>query len=208
MTNPRWQNFLNLFRAIDRAQRARSSADGYNGGLFRHDTEVDDLQARRRLDRLLPHRRQVRLPRRSERRRLGLFEKIDRRAGSGFAPWGLLPRPMTVARTGQPCRSRRNGKRFGIYYTPPEFTRFIVQNTIDAVVEERCAGLARRTRPGREDLESDTLPEAGRLLANCGVPGAHQGLRSGVRQRRLSHPGLRAPRRAIHSARRQSPRAR
>ena len=37
-------------------------------------------------------------------------------------------------------------KRFGIYYTPPEFTRFIVQNTVAAVIDERL-DRARRARP-------------------------------------------------------------
>lgn len=35
-------------------------------------------------------------------------------------------------------------KRFGIYYTPPEFTGLIVERTVDALVDERFAECARR----------------------------------------------------------------
>src|SRR5579864_4058772 len=46
-------------------------------------------------------------------------------------------------------------KRLGIYYTPPEFTLFIVQNTLNAVVEERFAQLRSAHGLSRDDLESD-----------------------------------------------------
>ena len=44
VTNPRWQNFLNLFHAIDKGHERLALKTGYDGGLFRHDPEVDDLQ--------------------------------------------------------------------------------------------------------------------------------------------------------------------
>ncbi len=37
VTNPRWQNFLDLFHAIDRGHERLDLPTGYNGGLFRHD---------------------------------------------------------------------------------------------------------------------------------------------------------------------------
>ena len=44
VTNPRWQNFRNLFHAIDQGHADLNLETGYDGGLFRHDPEVDDLQ--------------------------------------------------------------------------------------------------------------------------------------------------------------------
>ncbi len=43
VTNPRWRNFLDLFQAIDRGHEGIVEK-GYNGGLFRHDPDVNDLQ--------------------------------------------------------------------------------------------------------------------------------------------------------------------
>jgi hypothetical protein len=44
VTNPRWQNFLGLFKGVDEGHRDLGLDNGYNGGLFRHDPAVDDLQ--------------------------------------------------------------------------------------------------------------------------------------------------------------------
>ncbi len=44
VTNPRWQSFLELFHAIDKGHKSLDLENGYNGGLFRHDPAVDDLQ--------------------------------------------------------------------------------------------------------------------------------------------------------------------
>jgi hypothetical protein len=44
VTNPRWQNFLSLFRSIDKGHKDLNLDVGYDGGLFRHDPAVDDLQ--------------------------------------------------------------------------------------------------------------------------------------------------------------------
>lgn len=43
VTNPKWQNYLDLFRSVDEGNEARD-IPGYNGGLFRKDPLVDDLQ--------------------------------------------------------------------------------------------------------------------------------------------------------------------
>jgi hypothetical protein len=43
--NPRWQNFLELFRAMDRGHKNLPYLEnGFNGGLFKEDPRVDDLQ--------------------------------------------------------------------------------------------------------------------------------------------------------------------
>ena len=56
VTNPRWQNFLNLFRVVDHGQPGDPGWEtGYDGGLFRHDPEVDDLQLDDDWTRFFPH---------------------------------------------------------------------------------------------------------------------------------------------------------
>ena len=42
-----------------------------------------------------------------------------------------------------PCQRVAERKRFGIYYTPPAFTTFIVRHALGALIEERLAELAR-----------------------------------------------------------------
>ncbi len=42
-TNPRWQNFLALFGEVDRGGRSAGVESGYNGNLFKHDDELDNL---------------------------------------------------------------------------------------------------------------------------------------------------------------------
>src|SRR5207253_8332292 len=39
-----WQNFLVLFEQVDRGGAGAGVEDGYNGNLFKHDPEVDDLE--------------------------------------------------------------------------------------------------------------------------------------------------------------------
>ena len=41
-------------------------------------------------------------------------------------------------------------KRFGIYYTPPEFTKFIVEHTVGTVIDERFEALRRTARGDRK----------------------------------------------------------
>ena len=44
-TNPRWRNFLELFRAMDQGHKNMPYLEvGFNGGLFKEDPRIDDLQ--------------------------------------------------------------------------------------------------------------------------------------------------------------------
>lgn len=144
VTNPRWQNYLNLFRAVDRGHRDLDLDDGYNGGLFAHDPQVDDLQ----LDDTwtdffrsigsYDFRDEVNVD------VLGhLFEQsvteLERIRAGGLFGNGTTPTAEPAAPT-MPKSAQR--KRFGIYYTPPEFTRLIVEHTIGALLDERFAAIA------------------------------------------------------------------
>ncbi len=160
VTNPRWQNFLALFHAIDKGHsRDRDLENGYNGGLFRHDPAVDDLQLDDSWTKFFytvgnyDFRDEVNVE------VLGyLFEKSigeleGLRAGGLFAPAGPVPVPNGILPAIPKSPER---KRFGIYYTPPEFTQFITRNTIEPIIDERFAQLRGAHGVTDADLECDT----------------------------------------------------
>ena len=166
VTNPRWRNFLDLFRAIDTGHKSLALNGGYNGGLFSHDPEVDELQ----LDDEWTHffhsigrydfRDEVNVD------VLGhLFEKsvteLERiRVGGLFdngngRPAGEPKMPKSAQR-----------KRFGIFYTPPDFTDFIVKETVGELVRERFGEIARQHDVRPDALTGDEPAEALRAYWN------------------------------------------
>jgi hypothetical protein len=142
VTNPRWQNFLDLFRSVDEGNEARD-IPGYNGGLFRKDPAVDDLQLEDDWTKFFKNigdydfRFEVNVD------VLGhLFEKsindIERiRLG------GLFESDVSeeIAPKMKKSAERKKG---GIYYTPPEFTDFIAQKTVAHVAGARVDRVADR----------------------------------------------------------------
>ncbi len=142
-TNPRWRNFLDLFHAMDRGHPELDIPTGYDGGLFAHDEEVDNLQLG---DEWTEFFREVGTYDFSQEVNVDvlghLFERsvtdIERlRRGGLFAGAGEGEAPSRMPKSAQ-------RKRMGIYYTPPEFTGFIVRETVDEVVRERFEELAGR----------------------------------------------------------------
>jgi hypothetical protein len=166
VTNPRWQNFLALFHAVDKGRsRDLGLENGYNGGLFRHDPAVDNLQ----LDDEWPHffrtvgsydfRDEVNVE------VLGhIFEKsigeLENLRSSALFPSASPASPGNGLQPVIPKSPER--KRFGIYYTPPEFTRFIVQNTLKALIDERFDGIRKEHGLTADDLISDQLSRSWR----------------------------------------------
>jgi hypothetical protein len=154
VTNPRWQNFLGLFKGVDQGHPQLDLDKGYNGGLFRHDPAVDDLQLDDQWTQFFrtvgsyDFRDEVNVD------VLGhLFEKSIGEL-EGIRAAGMFEVPAAnAAQPAMPKSAER--KRFGIYYTPPEFTRFLVQNTLDAVIEERFAAARKEHGLKPEDLDSD-----------------------------------------------------
>jgi hypothetical protein len=143
VTNPRWRNFLDLFHAVDQGHREFDLERGYNGGLFAHDPDVDDLQLEDdwtgffRSIGTYDFRDEVNVE------VLGhLFEKsvteLEKiRVGGLFGELpGAAPGPA------MPKSAQR--KRFGIYYTPPAFTDFLVRQTVGELLRQRFADLAAR----------------------------------------------------------------
>ncbi len=143
VTNPRWHNFLALFQQVDKGGRDIGLDVGYNGGLFSHDPEVDELE---------------------------LDDEPWAQAFKGFGDWNfrdevnvdvlghLFERSITeleklrvgglfaIAGGDDQQKSAMakspQRKRFGIYYTPPAFTGLIVERTLDAMVAETWAAIA------------------------------------------------------------------
>jgi len=136
VTNPRWRNFLDLFHAIDQGHPDFGLATGYDGGLFAHDPEVDDLQLDDEWTNFFrsvgayDFRDEVNVDVLGHIFEKSVAELEKMRVGGLFA----------LEANGAPSPAMRKSaerKRFGIYYTPPEFTRFIVRNTVAKVIEER-----------------------------------------------------------------------
>ncbi len=139
VTNPRWRNFIDLFEAVDKGHgRLRGLDHGYNGGLFARDPEVDDLQLeddwthffhtvstfdfRDEVNvEVFGHIFEKSVAELEKMRELGIFAL----AGNG----GEKPR------TAMPKSAER--KRLGTYYTPRDFTRRIVAETVTRLAEER-----------------------------------------------------------------------
>ncbi len=138
-TNPRWRNFLDMFYAIDRGHRDLDLPKGYNGGLFEKDELVDNLdldddpwttvfknignydfreEGEVNVD-VLGHLFEKSVTEMEKLRVTGLFGKQKGANGGPEMPKGAMR------------------KRFGIYYTPPEFTQFIVERTVGRLIEER-----------------------------------------------------------------------
>lgn len=134
----RWRNFLDLFHFIDRGHPRLDLKDGYNGGLFKHDTLVDDLQ----LDdepatEVFKNIGEYDFSEQGEVSVdvLGhLFEKSITELEKKKAV-GLFGPQAAAAAVQMPKSAER--KRFGIYYTPPQFTRLIVDKTLGRLLEER-----------------------------------------------------------------------
>ena len=141
VTNPKWQNFLELFRSIDKGNLDRNIPP-YNGGLFREDPEVDNLSLdddwtdffKAVGDYDFAHEVNVDV--------LGhIFEKsindIERIRQTGL-------QGIEVAEKEKPKMLKSaERKKGGIYYTPREFTDFIAKNTVGRIADEKIKVLER-----------------------------------------------------------------
>ncbi|MDP8237898.1 MAG: N-6 DNA methylase [Candidatus Hatepunaea meridiana] len=135
VTNPRWRNFKDLFYSIDKGNQ-KAHINPFNGGLFAEDPEVDDLElddnwtdffhnigkydfnAVVNVD-VLGHLFEKSINDLEKLRLRGLFDQdlIDREA----------PKMTKSA----------DRKKGGIYYTPPDFTQFIVMNTLGYLINDK-----------------------------------------------------------------------
>ena len=166
VTNPKWRNFLDLFRSMDKGNEPFDISP-FNGGLFAEDPEVDDLQLDDgwtdyfndlgRYD----FRDEVNVD------VLGhIFERsvgdIGRIRETGF--FEKDPAEGSAPRMGKSAER----KRFGIYYTPPEFTTFIAREVVGRVVQERLDAVAAEFGFAPDDLAgTDPDPKRAAFWRRC-----------------------------------------
>lgn len=164
--NPRWQNFVALFHGIDQGHRDLGIPFGYNGGLFKADAAIDELE--------LPDE-----PWTTAFKVIGSYEFKDEvnvdvlghifersiteleklRVTGLFSKDTIMPGPKPK------MQKSAERKRFGIYYTPPEFTAFIVRQTLGALLEQRFAELARTHKVTAAELSADVRQKTPQLRA-------------------------------------------
>ena len=140
VTNPRWRNFLKLFRSIDEGNERRGIPP-YDGGLFRNDPDVDNLQLdddwtdffKAVGDYDFAHEINVDVLGHFFEKSINDIEKI--RLTGIFESKEEKPR-------GKMLKSAEK-KKGGIYYTPPELTGLITKNTVTKIVDEKIKLLER-----------------------------------------------------------------
>ena len=157
VTNPRWQNFINLFRAVDVGHADIGLKHGYNGNLFKPH-EADELQLDDEWTDFFKEIGRYDFRDEVNVEVLGhLFEKsvneIERiRAGGLFGY-----EPKKIRRGEMPKSAER--KRFGVYYTPPEFTEFLIEKTVGVCLKERYSEIAQRHGLESAELDQDAPKE-------------------------------------------------
>ncbi len=144
VTNPKWRNFLALFRAVDSGHEGVGLRVGYDGGLFRHDSQVDDLQLGDEWTGFFKEVSSYDFRDEVNVDVLGhLFEKsvteLERLRVSG-----LVEDVATTEEDGIKMPKSAERKRFGIYYTPPKFTEFLVRQTLGEAIQESLLAVAQR----------------------------------------------------------------
>ncbi|MCA9273330.1 MAG: N-6 DNA methylase [Phycisphaerales bacterium] len=179
VTNPRWHNFLGLFHAVDKGSSGVPLIDRFNGGLFAADPEIDDLElddepwttgfkgfggydfSEEVNVEVLGHLFERSITELEKLRIGGLFalkaniegangnDRSSTKLGNGKAKSSVRDNePVDSPLSKMPKSAQR--KRFGIYYTPPAFTGLLVERTVDALVRERFAGLAKQHKVNPE----------------------------------------------------------
>ncbi|MGA2093490.1 MAG: DNA methyltransferase [Sedimentisphaerales bacterium] len=154
VTNPRWNNFLNLFRSIDEGNDRRNIPP-YDGILFRKDPDVDELQLdddwtdffKAVGDYDFDNEINVNVLGHIFEKSINDVEKI-RLAGLPGIEISEEKKPKM-----QKSAERKKG---GIYYTPPEFTGFIVENTVGKIVDEKLELLGRDCGVRLEQIDEET----------------------------------------------------
>jgi hypothetical protein len=169
--NPRWRNFVELFEAVDKGAGGPRPISAFNGGLFARDDSLDtldledepwttgfkgfgefDFSEEVNVD-VLGHLFERSITELEKLRVGGLFAlraNVEASGGAVTKPTKKMKGKASPAPVAQdedsplskmPKSAQR--KRFGIYYTPPAFTGLIVERTIDALVRDRFAALAK-----------------------------------------------------------------
>ncbi len=137
VVNPRWDNFKRLFRTIDSGHEP-SGITPYNGGLFREDTAVDNLDLN---DSWTDFFRDLGEYDFKDVVNVDVLGHIFEQSVTDLEALRINPGILEGERAPKTIGKR---KREGIYYTPAHVTGYIVEKTVGRVLEERFAEAARR----------------------------------------------------------------
>jgi type I restriction-modification system DNA methylase subunit len=137
VTNPRWQNFLALFRSIDTGN-LDFNISPFNGGLFAVDDEVDNLQL---TDKWTAFFKEVGGYDFRDEVTLDVLGHLFEQSITDLETLRASPDSWDTTPAEDASGKR---KREGIYYTPPPITRYIVENTLGSCLAVRFAALARK----------------------------------------------------------------
>ena len=125
--NPRWQNFLGLFRAMDRGHENLPYLDGgFNGGLFKEDPRSTTSNSTTNGPNFSSESANTTSATRSTSRSWATCSRNRSPSWKNVACGGFFGL-VQEDETPNAMRKSAERKRFGIYYTPPEFTRLIVR---------------------------------------------------------------------------------
>ncbi|MHB1768340.1 MAG: Eco57I restriction-modification methylase domain-containing protein, partial [Phycisphaerae bacterium] len=167
VTNPRWQNFLSLFHAVDKGAPNTELEHGYNGGLFTHDPQVDDLQLEDAWTTVFFEIGRYDFKDEVNVDVLGhLFERsiteLEKMRVAGVFAEEAVPGPSPK------MLKSAERKRFGIYYTPPEFTEFLVRGTAGELINQRFENLKKAHEIKPEDEDSrEPQPRVAAYYQQC-----------------------------------------
>lgn len=166
VVNPKWQNFLALFQSIDKGNE-KADISAFNGGLFRADPQVDNLELDDTFTNFFKLIGGYDFKDEINVDVLGhLFERsvndIERIRFGGI--FGEVSKPDEKAVMSKSAER----KRFGIYYTPSDFTEFIVNNTIHRLAVRRFDEIARQMKIDRQEAEdAKNDPQAAAYWKAC-----------------------------------------
>jgi len=163
-TNPRWQRFRLLFRSIDQGNR-RFDVSAYNGGLFKHDDEVDDLELD---DDWTDFFREIGEYDFRDEVNVDVLGHLFEQSISDLENVRADPEAMLA-----PPKKKVSGKRkrTGVYYTPRHVTRYIVEHTLGRCLQDRFAAVAAEhgvdpaVEPEEAELERWSQYQQARLAA-------------------------------------------
>ena len=133
-TNPRWDSFRNLFRSIDQGNKRRGVSP-FDGGLFRHDEEVDNLELD---DSWTDFFREIGTYDFRDEVNVDVLGHLFEQSISDLESVRAAPEEILSPRP----RVSGKRKRTGVYYTPRAVTRYIVEHTLGPCLESRFAAVA------------------------------------------------------------------
>ncbi len=139
-----WEKVKNLFRAIDRGGNF-DIPHGYDGGLFKEDTNLDALKIRNFLfEEISGIGRQYDFGDENELN-VNILGHIFEQSISDLEEMrsSFEKSEETAGKKGTPSKRKKEG----VYYTPEYITRYIVENTVGAWLKEKLDELDKKYSP-------------------------------------------------------------